>query len=238
MNDSHALFLTAYDRLDYLRDTLASWRKVRGFYQWPLYAMIEPSPVQQQVLDILDELQHPNMHVSVNPQVYGVLHHPWVGFKRLFDHYDFIVRIEDDLIVSEDVLEYFEWAEKEFKHDHHVASVHGFTRENGEADVAHRIVKFDSWIWGTWADRWKSFMEETWDHDYSTFNGWPGHESGWDWNLSTRVYPQFQFHGIFPASSRVQNIGVSGTHAQAADYQYTLSPSYRAEREPVSYRQV
>ena len=236
--DTKALFFTAYDRPEYLKTTLESWRNVRGFYDWPVYAMIEPSPRSQECADIFLELEHPNLQLSTNPRVYGVLHHPWVGFKRLFDRYNFVVRAEDDLIVSEDILEYFDWAQKHYRGSEDVAAVIGFTREDGPDDEVHKLPKFDPWIWGTWRNRWKGFMEETWDHDYSTNNGQPGVQAGWDWNLDTRLYPALGLKSIFPASSRVQNIGAYGTHAMPQDFAGSLSPSFRLDRAPVAYEEV
>lgn len=171
-----AMFLTAYDRPQYLIETLKSLRAVRGFTEWPLYVKIEPSHMQEALLDIVRELEHPDIHVNVNPQRYGVLHHPWVGFEQLFSRYDFVVRLEDDLPVSSDLLEYFEWASEVYEFHPRVATVLGYTEEDGSDDGVRLSAEFCPWVWGTWRDRWKSVIGPTWDHDYSTYNGYPGNQ--------------------------------------------------------------
>ena len=231
-----AMFLTAYDRPQYLIDTLRSWRKVRGFHDWPLYIRIEPSHMQDDILNIVRELEHPNVHINVNPQVYGVLHHPWVAFEDLFDRYDFVVRLEDDLMVSEDTLEYFEWASSVYESHPRVAAVIGYTGENGPDNGVRLAPEFCPWVWGTWRDRWRKLIGPTWDHDYSTYNGHPGNQSGWDWNLNTRIFPEYGLCAVYPTSSRVQNIGIYGVHGRPENFE--TSASFRLEREPVEYAEI
>ena len=160
--------------------------------------------------------------IIVNPERYGVLEHPWVALENLFQNegYDFVVRAEDDLIVSDDILEYFDWAAEKYQNDADVATVHGMSFEQHSEDVAKvsRINGFNPWIWGTWRDRWTEYISPSWDHDYSTFNVFPQNQSGWDWNLNTRVFPALGFVGIYPAMSRVDNIGVYGTHGTQENF--------------------
>lgn len=231
-----AMFLTVFDRPQYLIDTLATWREVRGFKDWPLYVRIEPSPVQHEIISIIQELDHPEVYITVNPRRYGVLHHPWVGFDELFKKYDFVIRLEDDLIVSDDILEYFEWASIVYESHPKVAAVIGYTDEDGPSNAARLQGTFSPWIWGTWRDRWVNIMRDTWDHDYSTFNGHPGHQAGWDWNLNTRIYPEQELLSVLPTSSRVQNIGVFGVHGTADNF--ATSPSFSQRREPTEYVEV
>lgn len=231
-----AMFLTVFDRPEYLIETLASWQKVRGFKDWPLFVRIEPSNRQDEILGILAELEHPDLHVNINPTIYGVLHHPWVAFEELFHRYDFVVRLEDDLIVSEDILEYFEWASTVYESHPRVAAVIGYTKEEGPDDGVILRPDFSPWVWGTWRDRWNKLIGPTWDHDYSTYNGHPGNQSGWDWNLNTRIFPDYGLVAAFPTSSRVQNIGVFGVHGTLENFD--TSPSFRPHREPVEYKEV
>lgn len=231
-----ALFFTAYDRPNYLLDTLTTWREVRGFHEWDVVFRIEPSPVMDDIIAIIDELEHPNAKVVVNPHRYGVLHHPWVGFNDLFKKHDFVVRAEDDLLVSDDILEYFEWASLVYEAQPNVAAVIGYSDEEGEAHGVRLVPKFSPWIWGTWKDRWESFIRDTWDHDYSTYNGHPGNQSGWDWNLDTRIYPERGLLSVVPTSSRAQNIGVFGTHGNAENF--VTSPSFSQRREPGEFHAV
>jgi hypothetical protein len=237
-----ALFLTAFNRPSYLQQTLESWLTVRGIEDWRVVFMIEPSHVTGKVVEICERFIEmrdlKDAEVCVNPQVYGVLHHPWVGFERLLmmHGYDFAVRAEDDLLVSSDVLEYFDWAASEYKGDADVAAVQAYTDGSGPEDGVARVPRFNPWVWGTWRDRWHAFIGPTWDHDYSTYNGYPGNQSGWDWNLDTRLYPLHGLRSVAPLASRVDNIGVHGVHGTPDNHRTSLS--FERDRPQMGYRET
>ena len=235
-----AIFLTAYDRPEYLEQALRSWGRVRGKERWSWFASIEPGVHADKILRMCAKFfnaNHLDVTISVNAERLGVLHHPWVRFEELFGHgFDFVVRTEDDLCVSADALEYFEWASAVCADDPGVGTIHGFQRD-GDPElprVFHVEPRFDPLLWGTWADRWCDVIGPTWDHDYSTNNGIPGVQSGWDWNLNKRIYPKHGLGGLFPAASRVDNIGVHGTHSTPENF-YT-SASFRDDHGEDLYR--
>lgn len=222
-----ALFFTAFDRVDYLRQTLRSWEAVRGLQDWHVVFRIEPGPRQQEAYDLChifsETMMLPSYDIIINDHVLGVLHHPWVGFNELFQDYDFVVRAEDDLLVSDDVLEYFSWAAEEYEHTDSVATVNAFSKFSGEDDQVYQLPRFNPWLWGTWRGVWQDIFAPLWDHDYSTFNGSPGVEAGWDWNIDTRLFPHYDFHAVYPCNSRVQNIGLWGVHGTPDNIQIAKS---------------
>jgi len=236
-----AVFLTTYNRLPYLQQVLESWSNVRGSEDWDFYAMIEPSPVASQIVEEFEEFKSRNSHlfrnftIWVNPQVYGVLHHPWVGFERLLkmNNYDFAVRAEDDLMVSDDILEFFSWAAEEYRGDDQVVTAHAFSLDDGDPSISRASEAFSPWLWGTWKDDWSTLIGPTWDHNYSTYNGTPGHQSGWDWNLNTRLFPEYDLRSVCPVVSRVQNIGVTGVHGTPENF--SQAPSFLSHRDKVSW---
>lgn len=212
----NALFFTAYDRPDYLRQTLRSWENVRGIQDWHVVFRIEPSERQNEIRDLFhifaETMMLPSYEIIINETRLGVLEHPYVGFKELFERFNFVVRAEDDLLVSDDILEYFSYAAEEYEFDIDVATINAFSKVSGTDDKLFRQQRFNPWIWGTWKAIWDRLLEPTWDHDYSTFNGVPGVESGWDWNIDTRLLAQHGYSAIYPENSRVQNIGLWGVH--------------------------
>lgn len=219
-----AVFITAYNRLPYLQQVLHSWQSVRGLEDWHFVAMIEPSPVQEQVKEEFELFAAQNgltdYEILINPERFGVLHHPWVGFERLFNDegYDFVVRAEDDLVVSSDILEMFDWSAHRYESVEQVAAVNGFSITDGREGQVSLSPKFSPLNWGTWRGRWNDLLRDTWDHDYSTFNGVKGNQAGWDWNINTRVLPEAGMLCVVPDQSRVQNIGMHGTHAVPEDF--------------------
>ena len=224
---SNALFITAYDRPEYLRQALASWKNVRGLEDWHVVARIEPGRHTGEIYDLFwhfgEETGHPSLDIIVNPKRLGVLHHPWVGFEHLFETHDFVVRAEDDLRVSDDILEYFSWAQGVDNPE--VVTIHGYTMTDGDPDEVQVRRDFNPLVWGTWRAFWQDLIGPTWDHDYSTNNGTPGVQAGWDWNLNTRILEEHQLMSIYPMASRVDNIGIHGTHSTPDNY--FTSPSFQ-----------
>jgi len=218
-----AVFLTAYDRPHYFVETLRSWNAARIPKGWDMFVVLEPSPEEGRHFDIFDAENNTFYPIEVNERIHGVLENPYVWFSKLFKEYDYVVRAEDDLLVSDDVLEFHDWAATRYQGDPEIGAVTAFTHEDGHPEQVRRSTKFSPWVWGTWRDRWEDLIEPSWDHDYSTYNGSPGNESGWDWNLDTRVFPQNKKLTMVPKASRVQNIGSFGVHARPEFFETTGS---------------
>ena len=131
-----AVVLTAYDRPDLLEETLESLRSARGKDRWSLYISIDPSEnpvIRKQVEAIASafaDLEHAAWWDSGSPMILkqyerqGVLRHPYRVFEDLFAvGYEYVLRLEDDMLFTEDILEYHEWASERFRGDKSVAFV-------------------------------------------------------------------------------------------------------------------
>lgn len=230
-----AVIFTAMDRTYYLEETLKSWSRARGKEGWDFIFSVDASPASVRAVSIIEAYTSSwpswcKIEIRVQPRNLGVLEHPYQLFHEAFQTYDYVVRAEDDLIVSDDILEYFTWACETFADDTDVATVIGYSDidfPQGTSMVG-KVFGFGPWVFGTWKDRWDQYIGPTWDRDYSTFNGFKGHEAGWDWNLNTRILPKEGKVNIIPDYSRVHNIGVTGTHAQSIEYisSSTFRPTY------------
>lgn len=214
-----ALLLTAFDRPHYLEKVLDSWSRVRGLAGWHVRFAVEPSDVTADVVALVEAFVartgHADTEVVVNPSRLGVLENPYAHLGTLFSAgHGFVVRAEDDLLVADDVLELFAHAATAYADEEQVATVHAYSRAaaGGRADALVRAPQFCPWVFGTWRDRWESLIGPTWDRDYSTWNSSPGFETGFDWNLDTRVFPAHGLVSVSPEVSRVQNIGAVGVH--------------------------
>ncbi len=232
-----ALLLTAYDRPRYLAEVLRSLAAADGLDGWHVRVAVEPGERQQEVLALVHGAL-PDADVHVNPERLGVAVNPHRHLSALFaDGFDFVARTEDDLVVADDVLRLLEHCSTRCVDDAEVAVACAFSPAEAGADPAllHRTTAFSPWLWGTWRDRWESLIGPTWDLDYSTWNDSPGFESGWDWNLNTRVLPAHGLTTIAPLASRVQNIGVVGQHGTAENHEQAAS--FRADFGAQDYRE-
>jgi hypothetical protein len=237
-----AVLLTAFDRPGYLAPVLDAWADVRGLHAWHLRVAVEPSGARDEVVGLVRSFVrrtgHADTEIVLNPVRLGVLENPYAHLDALFRAgHDFVVRAEDDLVVADDVLELFAHVQDAYAGDASVATAHAFCADppGARAEELARTDAFCPWVWGTWRDRWLDLLGPTWDRDYSTYNDSPGFETGWDWNLNTRVFPAHGLGAVAPLVSRVQNIGEVGEHGTPDDL--VPAPSFVAHQPPQRYRE-
>jgi hypothetical protein len=244
MRDDVAILMTAWRRPQYTRKVLQSWSEVRGVKDVPFTVFLEPSDRQEQMREVIRE-SGLDIYLRENTELQGVDVNIAKGAETLFQENPelrYLIFAEDDLIVSNDVLEFLLWADEQFRDRKDVLVVNAHTDDGAteNADPAEVMLgqRLRCWIWGTWRDRWEETLLPTWDYDTST-SEYPGDPCDWAWNLDLRVIPRGGFRTVLPAASRSQNIGKwEGVHASPGLYAETLNPSFRAEREPVEYRLV
>lgn len=243
---SNKVVLTVYDRPDYLRRVLESWSKVANKGDWTFIISqdVENAKNKSEIEDISKNfLMHEHglwkslyYYDKFGTSLFSELQHPYLVLDYLFHQNadSFIVRAEDDLVVSTDILTYFQSMSISYKFKPEVATVHGFRQFKSEDSPVSTVgfvlanpqgldktkhSGFNPLVWGTWGDRWFSYIRETWDQTYSTFTDRPMLESGWDWNLRERVLPSFSKKVILPSISKVENIGEVGVHSTKSTHE-------------------
>lgn len=224
------LVFTAYNRPYYMQDTIKSWNQVRNLRQWNATFHVEPSDLQDQVIDQALLLETTTT-IVVNPEKLGVLVNPWQAIDSAFSRgSDFVVIAEDDIAVSQDILEFFEWASIEYQGAKDVLCINAFSSVGGGKQnelIQHRM--FSPLVWGTWHDRWNSYLRDTWDKDYST--GKPdGSQAGWDWNIN-RILQAEKMTVLGPVQSRSDHLGeYGGTHMVPALYPSSRGAGFVQDR--------
>jgi hypothetical protein len=223
------LVFTAYNRPCYFTPVMASWAQARGFGDWNPTVYLEPSSQRPTMAAIAG---NHGATVVVNPHRLGVLHNPWNALNTAFSNgADFVVLAEDDVLVSDDVLEFLRWASVRFKTQHVLAACACSQEPTSSPTQANHVTihrRFNALVWGTWRDRWDNVLRDTWDHDYSS--GTPdAPQSGWDWNINLRVMADWYIAS--PVASRSQHIGeFGGIHMQPAAFPESTSPTFRQHR--------
>jgi hypothetical protein len=126
---------------------------------------------------------------------------------------DFVLLIEDDVIISDDALLYIEWAAEKYKDDPSVRTIglwghnQGYSIDTPLKESEHgKVIRqnyFTCWGWGTWRDRWEE-MFDTWT------TGDDSHNTSWDVIVSNHLGDRVE---ILPSISRAYNCGENGgTH--------------------------
>lgn len=232
------LVFTAHQRPFYLSQVMDHWLQVRGFEDWSPTMFLEPSPSQNAMTAIAKEA---GVSVRLNQQRLGVLRNPWHALEAGFISDEFVVLAEDDVLVSDDILEYFTWAADEFRNDTVLAVCAASFRETTTPEQEHLALRHDSLcplIWGTWRNRWTHLLRDTWDFDYSS--GTPEQpQSGWDWNINLRIIPDADVHIISPLASRSTHIGEHlGVHTTAETFPSSVAATFNRHRPPGTFRTI
>jgi hypothetical protein len=140
-----------------------------------------------------------------------------------FEHTDYVIHDEEDILLAPDALRYFEWAQK-FHEDPSILTVgawrhnDGWLAEHGPfpdgAQVETKVSKsacFHCWGWATWGDRWKKMLANWTGNDDQTLS--------WDVALECFRIREGLFE-VSPHISRAFNIGHGGIHRDDAWLSY------------------
>lgn len=242
-----AVVLIAWRRPYYLTRALDSWSKVRGVGDLALFRIsLDASDRTEAMTEVAMSSPVP-LEMTLNSPALGVGGNPRQAITdalRDCPEVQFVILAEEDLIVSDDVLEYFSWAADEFKARFEVltvcAQISGAGTRLEEQQCAPSAVctypSFGCWVWGTWRERWFHVIGPTWD--YST----PGEGYGggdWAFNLAFRVMAPAGYVSAGPRLARSQNIGEhEGVHSSAADFPHTQLPFFSEHQDPVTFKEV
>lgn len=226
-----AIVFTVFDRPEFLEPTLESWLNVEYLDQYDIFFKVEPSEKNNEVLNIIKNFSYKSgkdVKIMLNSTRRGVLLNPWEAIDLLVNKfsYDFFILAEDDLIVSNDILNYFNQAIHKYSSQENVLCICSMNDTDlNDEYVFQEVDSFRVLVWGTWASKWNNYLRDTWDKDYSS--GIDGGPSGWDWNISLRVIPQNNLICIAPSTSRVQHIGSHGTHVLPENYESTRLKTFK-----------
>jgi hypothetical protein len=226
------IVFTVYRRPWYLREVLEGWRNVRGIKDWNVRFHVDASDQSEAQARIIAEFNawHGSSTGCFHDKTLGVALNPFHALDTAFKSHDRVILAEEDVTVSDDILE---WYEHGLSHDD-VLAVCAWSDYLGEVHEYERRRWFNPWGWATTAGKWESVIRPTWDMDYSTGDHTgPG---GWDCNLGLRVVNDKNMDVLFPRRSRTQHVGKwLGTHQDPNHFGEMEMPAGFAEhREPVA----
>jgi len=225
------LAFTAYNRVDYLKQTLASWSKTNLELVTSVQFYIEPSDKLNEITTVIDDfaVKCPVPVVKhVNPEKLGVLKNPWKLFENLFDFQlaTFVILGEDDFDVSPDTLDFIEAARHQAQPKTLAICCKNVGENSDENPATYTYdTGFSGNIWGTWAENWRKYLKKSWDFNYDS-GTLDAPQSGWDWNIALRVMPQNNLRCLVPTASRSYHTGKVGAHCTAEDYNATTTSNF------------
>jgi hypothetical protein len=187
--------------------------------------MVEPSERQGNALDLIRDSGLPNIRIHKNKDRLGVLTNPWAGMNMAFDDgAEFAFVTEEDVIVSDDILEYVSWGREYFRDSETCMGLCANIKFPDPANPAQVFYAgFDPLGWGTWEGKWERYLKHSWDHDYSS--GDPG---GWDHNINHRILPKRNMNFAFPSVSRTDHVGKhEGVHMISEWFEASQAPTFQ-----------
>ena len=211
------IVLTANNRPGYLRRTLESWSKVRGVTGHPLVVASEPP--HEDTLRVCHEFSDRlNLELRRNPEPLGVRDNPFRLLDWAFETQDFVVYSEEDIIVSDDCLEYLAWGRDALHDEVQVLCLkQQWWQPEHPANAVRVVPHFSANGLGIWEDTWE-FMRSLWYTD----------ERGWDWSITSAI-ARGEWLSAVPEHSRSNHIGRIGTYMTPEQFDSGLdsAPSFR-----------
>ena len=178
---------------------------------------------------------------------YGLARSIISGINFIFDRYEEVIVLEDDVEVSKTFLRYMNASLRQYKYVDNVGHINSWSYFNHCTDQQIFMSKImNCWGWATWKDQWKiiNLSPHYW-HKTTSFREkyiydlcgsgefWPqvimnlkGKRKTWAifWYLSLRRHEKYS---ISPSISYTKNIGLDGTGQNSkivnAYYKYKLS---------------
>jgi hypothetical protein len=254
-----AVVVTAYRRPYYLEETLTSWAQAIGLDQVRRFVVAlghsNRKRAQMMVVDKMQasfpvpiDIREDSPEASVSNGVHRALGE---AVTALFTdpQTGFVVCGDEDIVVSDDILEYMRWAASRFQPDGRViiscAHNKGTTGWDppvppDDAEASQTAVRlmhyFNPWVWGTWADRWADTVRPRWDWEC---NSGGANDSGYDHNIQRRILPAVGGVCTVPDASRSQNIGrYEGWASNETTWAFSQSRSFRYSRGSTDYKLV
>ena len=184
------------------------------------------------------------------------------GISSVFEKYNKVIVVEDDIVTSKFFLRFMNKALDFFENDNRIFSISGYTfpsktmkiPANYKNDI-YLSYRHGAWGWGTWKKRWESVDWEVSDFKefcenpklQKAFNRGGADMSGmlkaqmegkidaWDIRFDYSLFKQNKFN-IRPIKSLVKNVGLdnSGTHTGADEKLITiLDDSWKPKIETI-----
>lgn len=234
ISNNVVLAFTAYNRVDYLKQTLSSWLKTNLELVTSVQFYIEPSDKLDEITKVIDDFaaKCPVPVIKhVNPERYGVLKNPWKLFENLFDFQlaTFVILAEDDFDVSPDTLDFIDATRSQAQPKTLAICCKNVSESSDENPATFTYDEgFSGNIWGNWKENWRKYLKDTWDFDYSSGNA-DGTSSGWDHHIGKRIMPKNGLKCLVPTASRSWHLGVQGVHTTPEGYNETVTWNFVRE---------
>ena len=188
--------MTTYRRPSYTKQVFESLNKCKGIEEYTLFIQAEPDMAVRSLLE--NFAFKPKVEIKINNKQLGCKENNLTVLEWAFEYTDYNIHVEDDILLSEDALTYFEWC-KQFKDDKDIFTVTGYNKEvTKDYYKVMKVPWFVPWGWATWIDRFKEIPKIREINDEYT----------WDDQINRNIRKERML--LKPLLARCQNIGSYG----------------------------
>lgn len=184
---------------------------------WKLYINSEP---YEEVIKVVRSINFIETNILINKTYLGVRQNPFNVIDRAFDAgAEYVVHLEDDLIISPDLLDLAMWYYESFKDNPTKYLNYGFFNYDSDTDLPDDIIevtdKFTGLGWSTFKECWYKWFYPNWFNDQINRQVWGPQTVGWDWSMASIAKTEY-LKSLQPLCSRSNHIGrLGGTYCAA-----------------------
>jgi hypothetical protein len=234
-----AISLITFQRENYLKETLESWRNARGIENYDFYIFIDRSENLQNILDVANNFKKTslfNVYITVNKiGQQGNWRNSFNAINSIINRYEFVILAEDDVIVSNDSLEYFDYLIPIYQDSEDIISISAnYVNDNAFNDNSVFVINgFSGLVWGTWPKWWNKILKTAWSIP-------PENGIAWD-EVANLIVRGYDLRSVVPAVSRSQHIGKTGYYSDPEIYKTSYAKRFKLNNRfisPIEFRAI
>ena len=164
------ILLFAYDRADHLAKVLDSIKKAELSEETSIYIFCDGAKKNaseehlkriEEVRALVQAFDHcKDKELIFSEQNKGLEKSIIGGINQVFEKHDLAIVLEDDIVISEKALVYFNIALNLYKDDDQVMHVTGFQLKMEDLPETFFLRYPPCWGWATWKSSWKNFIDD------------------------------------------------------------------------------
>ena len=192
--------IATYRRYKYTKQVLQHLAECKGIDKYMVLVNCEPG--FPDIADMAKNFPGLKTDVVVHPEKLGCNRNIYFSLERGFAQSDYVIMVEDDILLAKDALEFFEYCRTNYEDNPYVYTVAAYNQFECEPEQHHTLYRlkwFTPWGWATWKSRWEEAggMKTSWD--------WEAKRASWDATLNH--FLRKDRVEIRPRLGRSQNIG-------------------------------
>src|SRR5580704_11922184 len=118
-----------FNRPEYSARHAQALSRCRGIERYTVLAVIEPSEDAERIASLIKMIPAAKVEAIINPKRLGVELNPRKALRQGFALSDYVIHVEDDILLSADALEFFEHCQDAYREDKQVFSVGAHNRD-------------------------------------------------------------------------------------------------------------